>query len=90
MFWVVPPFLPLVGVVCGDGDVAYGGVKPHVEHLHAKKLIKSFDYLVRICPSCYHSIIIILLIIIIGRRQRCHHHHHHHHHHRHHHTWYQK
>ncbi|KAI3479573.1 hypothetical protein L1887_58385 [Cichorium endivia] len=30
---VLPPLLPLVGVVCGDARVADGRVEPHVQHL---------------------------------------------------------
>ncbi len=31
-FGILPPLLPLLGVVGGDGDVSYRSVEPYVEH----------------------------------------------------------
>ncbi len=33
LFGILPPLLPVFGVVRCNGDVSYGGVVPHVENL---------------------------------------------------------
>ena len=35
---VLPPLLPLVGVVSGDRDVSDRGIEPHVEHFRSEFL----------------------------------------------------
>lgn len=34
---VLPPLLPLLGVVGRDGKVPNGGIKPDVKHLHFRR-----------------------------------------------------
>lgn len=50
---VLPPLLPLVGVVCRDGQVADRSVEPHVEHLGGQTdEVRIMDNISEITSEC--------------------------------------